>query len=661
VVGLEQGAGPRPLLVRPPRTRTRAIGAAGARAALRLPHVATGGAQPCATAQRQASAQRAYTADQIASAYGFSGAYEAGDRAAGVTVAVYELEGVDPSDIAAYQACYGTDAAISYIPVDGGAGPGPGSGEAALDIENLIGLAPSANVLVYQGPNSSSGNPGSGPYDTYSAIINQDRARVVTVSWGQCEQTLGEADALAENTLFEQAAVQGQSIVAASGDSGSEDCYDPSAQSPRTYKAVDDPSSQPFVTGVGGTSLTALGPRPSETVWNGAGNAWMLASQPGASGGGLSIFWAMPPAQSQAASTLGVRSPLDSGSTCGDPGGLCREVPDVAADADPSTGYLVYWNGAGSIAGQPAGWQALGGTSGAAPVWAAILALADASGGCAQSGVGYADPALYRAAGADYAGDFNDVTSGDNDYTGTNGGLYPAGMGYDMATGLGTPNAAPLVAALCGDGVGLVSPGEQRTTLGASVLLALHATDVAGAVVGYRASGLPLGLRIDPRDGVVSGHPRRTGTFKVRVVARDQQRSTASVSFEWTIAQRPRIFDVTLSPGPRLSFRIAAGRGGPGLATVRITLPAGLRLRALRGVTLTASGSDRPAFAERKLGSRALLLSLARASSRIHVTIGAAGLAGSTHGPPKVVRLMVTVIDSSSGDTRLQARVRTPG
>ena len=167
-----------------------------------------------------------------------------------------------------YQSCYGTHTSITYVRVDGGAGAGAGSGEAALDIENLIGLAPAAKVLVYQGQNSNSGSPGAGPYDTFRAIIDQDRAQVISVSWGECEAALGPADAAAESLLFEQAAIQGQTVVSASGDSGSEDCTG-SSSSPRTELAVDDPSSQPFVTGVGGTSLPSLGPRPTETVWNG--------------------------------------------------------------------------------------------------------------------------------------------------------------------------------------------------------------------------------------------------------------------------------------------------------------------------------------------------------------------------------------------------------
>src|SRR5947209_6376215 len=127
-------------------------------------HVATGGPQPCSQASSAASAQGAYTADQIASAYGFSSMYQAGDQGQGETIAVYELEPNDPNDIAAYQSCYGTHAAVSYVPVDGGAGTGQGSGEAALDIENAIGLAPRANILVYQGPNANQSVPGSGPF-----------------------------------------------------------------------------------------------------------------------------------------------------------------------------------------------------------------------------------------------------------------------------------------------------------------------------------------------------------------------------------------------------------------------------------------------------------------------------------------------------------------
>ena len=317
IIGLNTASSPQPLLVRGPRVATRSP--------LARSHVVTGGPQPCAAAQAAAPSQSTYTADEIASAYGFSGLYKDGDRGAGVTVAVYELEPNEAADIAAYQSCYGTHATITNISVDGGTGSGVGSGEAALDIENLIGLAPDANVLVYRGPNSNSGDPGSGPYDTFSMIINQDRAQVISVSWGQCEAALGQPDAIAENTLFEQATVQGQSIIAASGDNGAEDCSNGGL--PDSQPAVDDPSSQPFVTGVGGTSLRTLGPRPTESVWNSGGMVLSGEIQSGAGGGGVSNFWPMPAAQSNAAAALGVRNPAVGGAACGNTAGYCRRGP----------------------------------------------------------------------------------------------------------------------------------------------------------------------------------------------------------------------------------------------------------------------------------------------------------------------------------------------
>ncbi len=161
-------------------------------------HVATGGPQPCAAATDAAQAG-GFTADQIAAAYGLSGLYEFGgangtpDEGAGQTVAILELESYDPNDIAAFEQCYEVNGQpvnplIANIPIDGGGGTGPGQGEAALDIENVISLAPQARIAVYTGPNT-----GSGPYDTMAAIISQHLAQVVSTSWGQCEHLEGSA------------------------------------------------------------------------------------------------------------------------------------------------------------------------------------------------------------------------------------------------------------------------------------------------------------------------------------------------------------------------------------------------------------------------------------------------------------------------------------
>src|SRR5579863_4255759 len=292
-------------------------------------HVATGGPQPCLKAAEVAPGQGAFTADQIASAYGFSGVYGTGDLGQGVTIGVYELEPNSPGDIAAYQSCYGTHTEVSYVEVDGGSGKGIGQGEAALDIEQLIGLAPKAKLMVYQGPNNNSDNPGTGPYDTLAAMVGQDKVQVISNSWGECESLEGPADAHAENTLLEEAAIQGQTFVSAAGDSGSEDCWvPPPGGNTNNSLSVDDPASQPFVTAVGGTSLQTIGPPPTESVWDDDNPNITYSSfgiQQGAGGGGISTIWSMPSFQTTAPSTLGVVSTASSGTYCGAAAGsYCR-------------------------------------------------------------------------------------------------------------------------------------------------------------------------------------------------------------------------------------------------------------------------------------------------------------------------------------------------
>ncbi|MBV8219202.1 MAG: putative Ig domain-containing protein, partial [Solirubrobacterales bacterium] len=574
VFGLDTLATAKPLLI---HARTATAPSAPDRA-----HVVTGGPQPCQPASSAAASMGGYTADQIAATYGFSGLYQSGDEGAGQTVAILELEPYDPSDIQAYEACYGANPQIANVLVDGGAGSGAGQGEAALDIENVIGLAPQARLAVYEGPNT-----GNGPYDTMNQIISQHGAQVVTTSWGECEQLEGLGQASAESTLFQEAAAQGISVLSASGDDGSEDCY----PTPSVTPQVDDPASQPYVTGVGGTSLNAnrtTGARLSEAVWNDGATV-------GASGGGVSSFWPMPAYQAQAPSFLHVINGNSSGAPCTVSSGDCREVPDVSADGDPATGYMIYWNGSGDAGGtQPKGWQAVGGTSAAAPAWAALIALANASAQCAGTRIGFANPALYYAAGSAYGSDFSDITSGNNDMTGLNGGLYPAGSGYDMATGLGSPNATAITQSLCTDSIALSNPGPQGSTVKRSVTLQIKAADTRGAPVGYKATGLPSGLSIDASTGKITGRPNKIGKSTVTVLVADSAGTTAQTAFDWTIEGAPTVSHVSLSSvgagRPRMSLTVAAGRDEPGLKTVSITLPRGLHFSQSRA-TVTVTGA----------------------------------------------------------------------
>ncbi len=437
------------------------------------PRVATTGPQACELAAESAAVQHAYTANQFASAYGFTPLYAAGDEGAGATVAIFELETNLTSDISAFQRCYGTSAAVRYVKVDGGAQPQSTDGEAAMDIEVALGLAPKARFEVYQAPETRTGT-----LDEYTAIVDQDTAKVVTTSWGQCEAQTGSTLISAEGTVFEQAAAQGQTVISASGDDGSEGCQDASL-------AATDPGSQPFVTSVGGTTLSSVAHGPVEKVWNDS------SIRTGAGGGGISGWHAMPAYQTTAAASLHVVSSESSGAPCHVAHGDCRETPDVAADADRSTGYVIYQDG---------GWDSNGGTSASAPLWAALVALADASKGCHGRVIGFANPALYASAAKSYASDFHDITTGNNDYTpdGNTSGLYPALTGYDMATGLGTPNASHLVATMCSLNARLLT---TSTTLALSTSTATYGREgsvsFSATVTGHSGKGHPVGtLRI---------------------------------------------------------------------------------------------------------------------------------------------------------------------
>lgn len=386
------------------------------------------GPVPCAAATATGREFTGYTANQIARAYGFAPLYQAGDLGQGQQVGLVEFAGFAQTDVQAYLACFGLRTQITMVPVGGGAKVGPGTSEATIDIEDLAGLAPDAGITVYEGPNGAN----QVIYSTYSAAISADRVRVLSTSWGSCEaDARGGGFVAAENSLFQEAAAQGQTIIAAAGDDGSEDCL---ASDKVKTLAVDDPSSQPDVTGVGGTNLEQLGPPPTETAWN---------DNLGAGGGGLSTRWAQPSWQTGP----GVASAYSTGAPCLNAAGACREVPDVSASASGSHPYVAYCRS--GDCSSSAGWLAFFGTSLAAPVWAAVATVADqVCQAAGDSPVGFLDPVLYRLA-TSTASPFNDIAAGNNDYTHTNGGAYPATPGYDMATGLGSPRASVLAADLC--------------------------------------------------------------------------------------------------------------------------------------------------------------------------------------------------------------------
>jgi hypothetical protein len=283
--------------------------------------------------------------------------------------------------------------------------------------------------------------------------------------------------------------------------------------------------------------------------------------------------------------------------------------------------------------------------------------------------VGFANPALYNAAASSYAADFNDTTTSDNDMTGTNGGQFAAGPGYDMATGLGSPNGSLLAGALCSDAVSLANPGAQRSTLHRPVSLQIKGSDTRGGIVRFSATGLPAGLSLGSSSGKITGRPRRLGTSTVTVTASSPTGATAHTSFAWTIQTNPKLSRVSFSrvgaARPQLSFTLTAGRDAPKLRSLSVSLPRGLRFTRSRArVTVTGRGNRRVKYSA-SLKHGALVLKLRNPAQQIHVTISyprlqAGGSLVSQLSRHRASRVVVTVraTDALRLTTRLTSKVK---
>ncbi|HEX3564333.1 MAG TPA: hypothetical protein VHU17_03100 [Acidimicrobiales bacterium] len=304
--------------------------------------------------------------------------------------------------------------------------------------------------------------------DDLAAVAQDNRAQVVSLSYAAFENQVGGDDPAAENLVLQVMAVQGQTLLAASGDQGSQACVGQNAVVGQddftgTYLSqlvVSDPASQPFATAVGGAYLPDLTDLASATAWNNGPFSSYQGNS--ATGGGLSQTWAMPTWQ------LGVNTDTnDLPAACGLTGtSRCREVPDVAGLADRRNGEGIYCTSnqcrqlEANFPGSPPGWFLAAGTSFAAPQWAALVALADQGVPCRR--VGLVTPRLYQIA-ATNKGSLVPVEHGNNTYLTANndygapnpscsygpttvaGPCYQATGAYNLATGLGLPDASLLV------------------------------------------------------------------------------------------------------------------------------------------------------------------------------------------------------------------------
>ena len=360
-----------------------------------------------------------FTPPQIAELYQFP----ANASAAGQTIGLIELGGgYRTADLTAYFKTLGLKApAVVAVSVDGGKNaPSTADGadsEVMLDIEVAASVAPGASIAVYFAPNTDQGF-----IDAVTTAVHDttNKPSVISISWGGPESSWTQQAATALDSACQAAALLGVTITVAAGDNGSTDGVTDGANH------VDFPASSPHVLACGGTKITASGTALSaEVVWN------ELSANEGATGGGVSTLFPLPSWQANAnvpapAATANKKKkkPTSGTGTGSTPTSSGRGVPDVAGNADPVTGYTI------RVDGQTI---AIGGTSAVAPLWAGLIAVANAQNG---KSAGFLNPVLYANGAA-----FRDITSGNN-------GAYKAGPGWDPCTGLGSPVGTAIVSAL---------------------------------------------------------------------------------------------------------------------------------------------------------------------------------------------------------------------
>jgi subtilase family serine protease len=421
-----------------------------------------------------------YTVGDVADFYNINPLYARGITGKGSTIGIVTLSNFDPADAQAYWDGIGLVTKphrITQVHVNGGGAINGGSGETALDVEQSGGLAPKADIIVYDAPNTSGDFVAA-----FAQAVSDNCADSISTSWGLPEiynfaalnvdgasvtDTTDVGDLRAFHQVFLEAAVQGQSVFAASGDSGAYDTVRGlgHGDGPGQFSApltVDSPASDPFITAAGGTTTPysysfSGGPVESikrESVWGwdylqnyfdtnfGTGLIDLFSV---GGGGGVSVYWQTPFYQrfthgvrrSEKKQALVFNDPNAGPTTLLElPGHFSgRNVPDLSLNADPETGYLVVSTTDGGVV------SGNGGTSFVAPQLNGISALLTQSAG---HRVGFWNPQVYflqNVFGYGKYSAFNSVRDGDNWF-------YYGKPHYTPGAGIGTLDVANLDAFL---------------------------------------------------------------------------------------------------------------------------------------------------------------------------------------------------------------------
>jgi len=559
----------------------------------------------------------------IATAYNIKPVYSAGYTGSGQKIAIVGQSAVEISDIENFQNAAGLtvkDPTLVLMPNTGTSESFQGDeSESDLDLEWSGAIATGADIyFVYTGSNTN-----YGAFDAIQYAVDQDIAPIISSSYGECEAFL---DGSTLESTFQQATSQGQTVMAASGDDGSTDCYISDSttsgnppQSQQQALAVDYPASSPYVTGMGGTEVSQANSdylSSGTAYWEASSNgndvissalqylpevAWNDDTQNcgqdnclAASGGGPSALFTKPSWQT------GVP---------GIPADGKRDVPDLALYASAGFPGYLYCTSDTSAWDTQDGQQAscnsgfrdsatgvltvAGGTSFAAPIFSGIVALINQKANYA-SGQGLINPTLYKLASdsSTYASAFHDITTGNNDctagspYCASTAG-FSAGAGYDQVTGLGSINADSLISAWPANTQGsliatttTISAATDTPVLNASDTFTISVTSNTGSTVPTGT----ISLTIDggtPITGIALTS-NGTATYTTSFSTVGSHQLVAKYSGDSTHASSTGVLTVTVptTTSGSGSFALAAtnvsvAQGASGSSTITVTPKSG--------------------------------------------------------------------------------------
>src|SRR5579863_7188724 len=541
----------------------------------------------------------------FATIYDLAPLYQQSINGSGQSIAIVGRSNIRIADVREFRSFFGLPANDPQILVNG-ADPGIVSSgeetEADLDVEWSGAVARNASIkfVVSKSTNSSDGVDLSAQY-----IVNHNLAPVMSTSFGLCEASLGSSGNSFLNSLWQQAAAQGITVLVSSGDNGAAGCDSASALTATHGRAVNGLCSTPYSVCVGGTEFNdranpslywspsnASGTQGSalsyipEVVWNESGPGAGLWS----SGGGMSTLYSKPSWQAGT----------------GVPGDGKRDVPDVSLTAAGHDGYLIYQEG---------GLYVVGGTSAASPSLAGIMALVGQGTAARQ---GNANSVFYPLASKQRAGGavvFHDITSGNNSVPGQSG--FNAAAGYDQATGLGSVDASALVSHWS-DGVVVpafhvtASASALSVTAGSNSSMTLNVTIGGGfnAAVTLSVSGLPAGMTAAFTPSTLSAPGSGSSVLKLSAsgatvpgvysayVAATSGSVKQTVSLSVTVARAPTFAltspvsstSITAGASKSLTMTTTPNSAFNAAITLAVTVPSGITVQILPSSVVAAPG-----------------------------------------------------------------------